>query len=222
MPHPTLSIEFKHEFVVDDREPSRYVKDIEGSVYVHYENSKVKAGRFAVFVIDAEAAVNEQEDVFDCFDHSERTVDYFDLYLPHLDFKPKVVKLLTGGERWAPNILILDRLEILPRFRGRGVGLRTLRWLQFQFGTGCGIVAMKPFPLQFEGGKPSENAGKASFVKLGLDSFDNNFDRALGKLRAYYAKLGFVRVPGTPFMVADPMMKLPDLGHNGQNSAATG
>lgn len=70
---------------------------------------------------------------------------------------------------------------------------------------------MKPFPLQFEGGKPAENKDKPDFVKLGLAEFGDRFEPALRKLRNYYARLGFVRVRGTEYMVADPFRRVPSL-----------
>ena len=111
----------------------------------------------------------------------------------------------------SPNMLILDRMEILPKYRRMGIGLHALRCLQRQFSTGCGIVVMKPFPLQFEQGGPEKNMHEPEFVRFGLGDFDRNQKRATAKLRAYYARLGFVRVPRTEFMVADPYLPVPPL-----------
>ena len=123
---------------MDDREPGRFVKEIRGSVHNQVDDVRtVKIGSFFVIVIDVESAVNERESTFDIFDYSSRTIDYYDLYTPDMDFKPKVLAALRGGERWAPNMLVLDRLEILPKYRGQGAGLRVLRCLQFHFGMGC-------------------------------------------------------------------------------------
>lgn len=199
-----LSLRFSQELLVDDEEPSRFVKDISGTVFAAVDDDAdgykdVEAGKFAVFVIDLEAAVNEKESAFDIFDVSSKTIGYFDLYTDDLAFKPEVLKAMRGHERWAPNILILDRLELLPEWRRRGLGLRTLRWLQFHFSTGCGIVAMKPFPLQFEGGYKPEEAARLQLEEYGTDEVG-----AFRKLRKHYGKLGFGQVPGTPLMVADP------------------
>lgn len=211
-----LALKFQLELAVEDDEPERFIKSIDGTIYLYTSGDrKVKAGNFSVIVIDVESAVNERESVFDVFDYSSKTIDYFSLYTPNLDFKPKVVKALDGDDRWAPGMLILDRLEVLPRFRGQVIGLRVLRWLRMQFSMGCGIVVMKPFPLQFEGGSPEENKNKPGFVRLRLDLFDTHFDRARKKLRLYYGKAGFTVVAGTPYMVADPMRPPPSLKEMG-------
>jgi hypothetical protein len=97
-------------------------------------------------VIDVESAVNERESTFDIFDHSSHTIDYYDFYTPNMDFKPKVLSALRGGDRWAPNMLVLDRLELLPKYGGQGTGLRVLRWLHFHFAVGCGNCGDEAVP----------------------------------------------------------------------------
>lgn len=207
-----LLLEYNQSLLVDDREPNSFHKYIEGAIRLSSsEGVKVRVGSFSIIIIDVEAAVNAKEDLFDVFDCSSRTIDYFDLYASDFDFAPNVIEALGGEDRWTPNMLILERLEILPKYRRRGYGLRVLRWLQFHFSTGCGLVAMKPFPLQFEGGTPEENKDKPEFAKLGLDQFRDSFDGALEKLRAHYGRLGFIEVSGTQFMVVDPLRPLPTL-----------
>lgn len=207
-----LLLEYNQSILVDDQEPNSFHKYIEGAIRLSsFEGTKVRVGAFSIIVIDVEAAVNAKVGMFDVFDCDARTVDYFDLYTGDMDFAPSVIEALGGEDRWTPNILILERLEMLPKYRGRGIGLRVLRWLQFHFSTGCGIVAMKPYPLQFEGGTPEENKDKPGFVKMGWGQFSADFEVSLNKLHQYYGRLGFNAVPGTPFMVADPMRPLPAL-----------
>ena len=207
-----FSLEYQQSMLVDDEEPSRLLKFIDGKVLAFTESDrKVRVGSFAVILIDIETAVNESESIFDVFDVSSKTIDYYGLYKSDLEFKPSVIKALGGYERWAPNMLILDRLEILPRFRGHGAGLRILRCLQLQFSAGCGLVVMKPFPLQFEGGTPEENKDEEEFIRMRLDQFSTTFEKALKGLQTYYGRLGFVKVPGTPYIVADPQMRVPGL-----------
>lgn len=207
----SLALRCEQSMLVDDEEPSRYVKTISGTIKVLGDDGdgETDAGTFRVFIVDAESAINDHEPVFDVFDTFSATAAYFELYTPNMDFKPKVVRALGGDDRWGPGMLILDRLEILPAYRGQAIGLRVLRWLCLQFSMGCGIIAMKPFPLQFEGGVPAKNKQKDSFQTLRLDTFSSNLSVATKKLRRYYGRLGFVSVPRTPFMVADPMRPTP-------------
>lgn len=213
-----LSLQYSHNTLVDDREPGRFVKEIDGVILNQIDDVRtVRIGRFSVMVIDVESAVNERESTFDIFDYSSRTIDYYSLYTPDMDFRPKVLAALQGGERWAPNMLVLERLEILPKYRGQGAGLRVLRWLHFHFGMGCGIVVMKPYPLQFEGGEPHENANETTFKRLRLGAFTAEFEPARKKLRDYYGRLGFRLVKGTEYMVADPFFAVRSLEEIGLN-----
>ncbi|WP_288253747.1 hypothetical protein [uncultured Hydrogenophaga sp.] len=209
MNYSTVFLEYRQEVMADDEEPSRYIQTLEGHVVLDFENHRERVGRFRVFVIDVESAVNDEESVFDIFDSYSETMGYWSLYQDGLEFRPKVVKVLPGGERWRPNMLILDRMEVVPKYRGKGIGLCALNCLQRRYSIGCGIIAMKPFPLQFEGGLPEENAAKEDFIAMGLGAFDRDFKRATAKLRRYYGRLGFVRVPGTEYMVADPFVRMP-------------
>ncbi|MFL9670428.1 hypothetical protein WIX39_026095 [Variovorax sp. AB1(2024)] len=208
-----LVLDYSHTTLIDDEEPNRYHRCIDGQVRLCADEDfehRTTIGQFSVIIIDVESAMNEQERVFDVFDCSTTTIDYFSLYDQGMGFIPEVTKVLKGGERWSPNMLILDRLEILPEHRGKRYGLHALRWMQFHFGTGCGIVAMKPFPLQFEY-KMKTEAGQAEFARLELDKFTGEQQAAVRKLRAYYRQAGFARVPGMEFMVSDPQIRLPRL-----------
>ena len=209
-----LLLEYNHSTLVDDQEPSRYHRCIDGKVKLCDDedaDQRTTIGHFSIIVIDVEAAVNEEERMFDVFDCDGRTVDYFSLYDEDMGFAPEVTKVLKGGERWAPNMLVIDDLKILPKYRGKGYGLQVLRWLQLHFGTGCGIVAMIPFPLQFAGWELDDESDKKTFAKLQLGTFSNNRPVAFQRLRSYFARAGFVRVPDTEYMISDPQMKLPSI-----------
>lgn len=211
-----LSLEYDQHVFVDDDEPSRFVTHVKGLIHeLADDDESIVLGEFSVILVDVEAAVTEDESVFDVFDSDSRTIDYYGLYLGSLEFKSKVVRAIGGSPRWAPNLLILDRLAVLPEHRGSNIGLRVLRCLRVRFSSMCGLIVMKPFPLQFEGGIPAENAEKEKFRKLRLDQFPADFDKSLRKLRAYYRRLGFARVPGTDYMAADPEQRAPSLKEMG-------
>lgn len=220
-----LGLRFAQELLVDDDEPTSFSKFIEGDV-VHYfddeSDERAVIGHFSIVAVDVEAAVTERERLFDVFDANSKTIPYWDLYRSDARYKESVIRCLDGEHRWAPNLLILDRVEILPAFRHQLVGLRVIRWLCMRFATGCGLIAMKPFPLQYEGGSPQENAEKDDFVRYGLEEFTAGYEKALRKLQAHYARLGFKKVRGLPFMVADPYRSMPTLGELQIGRAVTG
>lgn len=206
-----LSLEYSDATLVDDNEPSRCIKLIDGKVVasVGDDDDTEDAGSFSVIVVDAERAVSEREDTFDVMDSYSRTMPYYDLWDDSLSFTPEVIRAMGGNPLWRPNILILDRLELLPKYRGKKNGLRVIRWMCQHFGTGCGVIAMKPFPLQFENGHPSEKVGDEKFERLGFGALPHNFRDSLRRLKAHYRTLGFRSVAKTPFMVRDPERPFP-------------
>ena len=105
----------------------------------------------------------------------------------------------------SPDLLILDRIELKPAYRGHGFGLLAARCVIETFGSRCGLVACKPYPLQFEGSNrwrpPARVWGTTKALR-----------RARKKLRRYWARVGFQRVPRTMLYALDPERGLPSLG----------
>jgi hypothetical protein len=98
---------------------------------------------------------------------------------------------LLEDEIWNFNLLILDRVEILPKYRG------------------AGVVGMKPFPLQLE---PKESRDSSGWAKrLRLDDLPRDEKMAKKKLKRYYGKLGFVEMKSTPFMFRSMAWELPSV-----------
>jgi hypothetical protein len=97
------------------------------------------------------------------------------------------------------DLLILDRIELKPEYRKYGSGLLAARCVIGIFGSRCGLVACKPYPLQFEGSNRwRPPAGPTKTLR-----------KARKKLRRYWARVGFQRVPGTLLYALDPEGRLP-------------
>jgi hypothetical protein len=104
------------------------------------------------------------------------------------------VKKLLGGVTFR-NILVINRVEILPPYRGMGLGLATIWDIIQRHSAGCGIVALKTFPYQFRSGSKS---GRLSFLeesdwnkKMGYDPYRYAVEFAHEKLIFHLKKLGF-------------------------------
>lgn len=92
------------------------------------------------------------------------------------------------------NICVLDRIVLLPEYRGYGISKRVVKDVLFQFRTSCGMFVIQPFPLQFEG----ENC-------IGVDPWEDrswykdlekNEKKAMKKLEAYCQSIGFKKIKG--------------------------
>lgn len=202
--------------VLEAEEPDDYVREINGRV-VGLEGSAGRrriAGRFKAFYMDVEAACTNDYPIFNVFDGAEQTLGYysaiFDEEGSSVQFSERVFKLLDERP-YSGNVLILDRLEILPKFRSHNLGLMVMRRLIELFRPGAEVVAIKPFPLQAEHTRSQESTWRA---KLELAQFDKDSRRARAKLRRHYAKLGFKHMRGTEFMflfAGDTLPRITDL-----------
>lgn len=196
------------ECMLDDEDPSFYAPSIKGLIVALGEDDEgegvdpddgVIVGKFKAYYMDVGAAVNACASVYDMFDARSSTFDYYGAIFQDdrtLNFTDNLEKLFKHYAVWG-NILILDRLEILPDFRGRNLGLIVLRRLIERFGAGTAYVAMKPFPLQCESRSRDQEPWD---VEMQLTEFSKNTRGSTARLRRYYARLGFKAMKGTPFM----------------------
>lgn len=210
-----VSLKFDEQLIyVEGDEPGRFVQHFTGEVQVWNQNvDDLRAGWFRAIFMDIVSTIDEDYSVFDMFDYDATTFDYYsDLYEANGEVRGNVMHLIYGrhGWKWAPNLLILDRLEILPEHRGKGIGLIALWGLIRWAGVGAGIVAMKPFPLQCEP-KPDNETWRARWNALQLDALPKDHDEAAAKLRRYYKRLGFKLLPGSDIMVRSALTELPAL-----------
>jgi len=84
------------------------------------------------------------------------------------------------------DLLIIDCMEISPKFRGTGVGPIAVDRTIGIFGPSCGLVACKPSPLQFT---PAFARHQKALKRLKAPGVGR--DEAVRKLRAYWSRLGF-------------------------------
>ncbi len=157
-------------------------------------------GKVRLFYLDLAAVFDTNGSLHDLFDIRSETAPFYSALIDYKtgDFKPNLEKIL-GEYICDLNVLIVDRLEILPEFRGKKIGLACLGWCLQQYAHACGVVALKCFPLQFECAEMGEPAWRREmqFGKLSRDR-----KTSLAKLKKYYASLGFKVLPGNDIMVA--------------------
>jgi hypothetical protein len=91
-----------------------------------------------------------------------------------------------GYEASGCDLLIIDCMEISPKFRGTGIGPIAIDRTIDIFGPVCGLVACKPWPLQFTPGFARDRKALNRLKAPGVGQVE-----ALRKLRTYWSKLGF-------------------------------
>jgi GNAT superfamily N-acetyltransferase len=199
-------------FIFESGEPSDFIYETSGDLLaVNDADDRSLVGKFRLYYIDVGRAINHGTSVFDVFDSYAHTLGYYDaLFDPNSsEFSGSLMNILEY-DVFDSNVLILDRLEILPKYRGRGLGLSVMRHMIERFAGGAAVVAIKPFPLQLEP-DPSDENEKRWRVDLGLPTLSKNKRNTTKKLSDYYRRLGFVRMRGTPFMVRASAWILPSI-----------
>jgi hypothetical protein len=179
-----------------------YATCIKGTITSSEEGSDddTLVGKLRLFYLDLGAILETNIRGFDLFDVRSETAPFYSALIdPETgDFRSDLESTL-GEYILGLNLLIIDRIEILPEFRGKKLGLECLRLCLQQYARDCGVVALKCFPLQFEGAEMGEPAWcrRMEFGKLSRDH-----KRSSAKLKKYYASLGFKALPGNDIMVA--------------------
>jgi ribosomal protein S18 acetylase RimI-like enzyme len=91
-----------------------------------------------------------------------------------------------------PNILFIERLEVLAQYRGRKFGEALLSNSIYMMGRKNDLVVINPFPLQLECDNKSEKTEWQKEMKL--ENFTKEEAAAKNKLNNYYKNLGFKKL----------------------------
>jgi GNAT superfamily N-acetyltransferase len=164
-----------------------FVHSIVGRITVEPERGgEQDAGRIGALLVPFSGALDHGistarlGDGISC-DISEYWERLFDLETGNLK-----EEVLHEYEVTSLDLLIIDYVEVYPRFRGLGIGVSVIHRTVDLFGAGCGLIACKPWPLQFT---PAVEHDRKALKRLNAPTIGQ--DEALRKLRAYWSKLGF-------------------------------
>jgi hypothetical protein len=196
------------DVAVEIQEPSDFIYPFGGSIFYRRDiNDDVEIGRCQAYYVDFVSAEEQGEAWFDVLDsHSASMAEYIELLNPkYNDFSKEVHK--AAGMMSYGNLLILDRTEILPGYRGHDAGLLASLAIMRRLGHGAALFARKPFPLQFEAVDIEETDEFRRRMRLEEYKGDEKSGRA--KIAAHWGRLGFKPVKGTPFVVRSTDFKLP-------------
>jgi len=195
---------------VEGSDPYDFIYETKGKIVtIDESDQEMLVGKFRLYYVDLTNAYNQGASIFFMLDSHSQTAEFLELIDDSNGFEfSKSLLGLLNHEVFENNILILNRLEILPHYRGKNIGLIIMRRLIQRFSSGAGIVAIKPFPLQFEIELPDERQWRN---ELQLSNLHKSEQYATKKLRQYYRRLGFVGMEGTPLMFISTTWRLPTI-----------
>jgi hypothetical protein len=150
-------ITFRVDFAVSLSEheggPSDFITVYEGDIIgMADDDTEQKIGTLILYIVEAGRAMNERVslfDVMDCLDGD--SCDCFaNLFDPDTEqLRPEVEQLISENRATQWDIMLIERLELIPEYRGQGLGKNVaLRAIQ-KFGENCGVITCVPVPLQF-------------------------------------------------------------------------
>jgi len=115
--------------------------------------------------------------LMEAFDKSESSLAVGEAILndSYEKIDDKIVDLV--GDSFNTNVLLVSRLEMKEKYRGKGYGKYVLNSLDIYFKSTCAYVALNSFPMGFEG-----------------ITDDINYPKAQKRLNAFYSRCGYKKI----------------------------
>lgn len=176
-------------------EHGRFVREVTSEIILVNDSDQdsEKIGQIDFLIIYIDQTYDSDFSLYDILDaHSE--------YLARHIFK--IIDYKTGSfisklenfydfEIHGSNVCLIQKITVLPEYRGYKIGAKAIKDLIFHYSSGCGLFALQPFPLQFE----AKISGDKDLDK-GLETFEKNQKKANAKLKSYYKSIGFEEIKG--------------------------
>ena len=179
-------------------DPEDWILEINGEVFNYTEDDEKEIiGKCRHFFIDLE---NSEETAYDLLDIRCEVVPYTCMYENDTASFTDDVLTLCDNEAWNSNILIIDRIEVLPNYRGHGLAKTIIDDAINLFSPRTDVIALKAFPLQQEC-KALKHRPKKWERMMNLKALEMNEAKAEQKLMAYYETRGFISINQDGIMV---------------------
>lgn len=196
----SFTTEYTIKSEIGDMDINRYCIEIEGILFAQKddsrdENEKVKIGKFQAFKL---FLIEEKYSTFDIFDCRQEVRDFEEIFdFEENDFKSDIRDFYKDVVEGC-NILILNRIEILPEFQGYGLSKSWMKQILLNFSTDCGLVVAKSFPLQLENIEDEERSRRIMSdwgKKMGYLEKDKDVVKMKTSLMKYHKSMGFQTIP---------------------------
>lgn len=174
-----------------DERGNKPLKIGQGYLSLIHFNMAMDQGYPLNFVMDASGSIlNMSEELFDMdsdTDYLEKISEYYDGVIP-LNF----------------DVCFLERLELLPAYRGKGLGRFVIKDILERFYGSCGLFVAHAFPLQHEEGQPRNGEEGEWNESMQYHLMEEDVEQARYQLYHFYQKLGFVNPFGEDYFFIRP------------------
>jgi GNAT superfamily N-acetyltransferase len=143
------------------------------------------------YVMDAsDSILKMSEELFDMgeeVDYMDKITEYYDGLLP-VNF----------------DVCFIERLELLPDYRGKGLGRWVIKNILERFYGSCGLVVAHAFPVQHEEGPPRRGEEMKWEESMQYQLMEQDPEMARYQLYHFYQKLGFTNPFGEDYFIIRP------------------
>lgn len=183
-----LEMEYSVKSVIGQVEGYRYIQDIHSTIYSNLDGEKdgVKTlvGTMHAQKLLIKNSLDDFYSTYEVFDSYRETIDYYYLLYEENEQYKEDINLEFD------DILIIHRIEILPKFRGKGIVKYYIKDLINNFGGGVDLVIGKPYPLQYENNSASMDSKINPFMDYDLIK-SIPFKDAMQALVKSYSAIGY-------------------------------
>lgn len=179
-----VRIEYRFSHLLDvDYASHPNMTTYEGKILIHsydefdnYDMNEIEIGTICLEMYDLNFEA-EHCSLMDAFDSSSSSLAVGTALLDdtYSTINDQVLDLV--GDSFNSNILLVSRLEINEKYRAKGYGKYILNSLDTYFKSTCAYVALKSFPIGFEG-----------------ITGNKNYDKAQERLNSFYSRCGYKKI----------------------------
>jgi len=183
------------------RDPQDWIVQIEAEIFVLSEdNYETYAGKCNFYFVDIETCCALSDyDPSSLLDIESPTSFFIDLF-DETNYFSEEVKQVLQTEPHLRNLFIIDRVEIIHKFRGKGLSELAILDAINLHGMQAQVVALKSYPLQMEASYPRLEPSVHNKL-MALDTFTCSNEDATHKLGLFYEKLGFKFIGNEGIMI---------------------
>lgn len=191
------AIDFSMFSLFSDDNPNEFISTYMGKIIeidLHTDKQTI-IGKVCLKILLIVEAINNEVNVYDIFDTEEYTYRIGSrIYdFEEQDYKSDIQNFYRE-EIFPLDLCIIQRLEIIEEYRGKGIGEIVLENIKKRFASSCGLFVTQTYPIQFELASSDFLLNEKN--KMKLDSLDKDYEKSFYKLKSFYQKSGFHHIEG--------------------------
>lgn len=206
----TISYEFedyvKSEVEFDD--PNDFVSEVRFDIYAENEakDTRSLAGKGQFSLILFGLALDAEFPLTDVMDATESILNMSEVLFEWDEEQDLWSKIDEFFEHPPMNfsVCFLERLEVLPEYRGQGLSKNVISTLAQTYYDSCGLWVLKAFPLQHDHSTMERPEDPVWIEKMNYSNMESDVEKAQYKLFHFYQQMGFTNPFDMEYFIAKP------------------